>query len=287
MIQWAAVMVLLAGCGGGGGTSSNPVITAAKTGGDAQTGITVGTQVLTELQVTVTENGVIKGGIPITWATTDGSVFPLSGMTDAYGNATTTWTLGTVAGTQHATATVGGVTGALTFSAIADPGPPALFTKTGGDVQSALENEVFPQILQVLVTDQYLNPINQVTVNWDTQSGSVAPDAPTSATNAQGLAIISVTAGGAGPAIIRASTAAIPARNLDFRLTVIPRGWSTSVTSSLRASTTPLRIRRWIPFQSGARSSGSWQPAPPAPTPSTRWAPRDSPAAATSPLPTS
>lgn len=102
-------------------------------------------------------------------------------------------------------------------------GPPALFTRNAGDGQSALVTAGFTQNLQVKVTDQDLNGVSQITVNWEVQSGSLVLGGASSVTNAQGVASIGVTAGATdGPALIRATTTSVAGTTLDFNLTVKP-----------------------------------------------------------------
>jgi len=122
----------IAACGGGGGSNMTPpTVVIAKTSassGDAQAG-PVGRLLPLPLRVVVTDGGAASAGVTVAWSTAaDGaSVNPASAVTDANGIAGTAWTLGTVAGSQTATATLSGATGSpVTFTATATTtSPPA------------------------------------------------------------------------------------------------------------------------------------------------------------------
>src|SRR5205814_2309452 len=81
-----------------------------RAGGDGQTG-TVGTTLPTQVSVRVTDqfNNPVAG-VTVTWtpATGSGSVNPTTSTSNTSGIAATTWTLGTVAGTQTVQATGAG-----------------------------------------------------------------------------------------------------------------------------------------------------------------------------------
>jgi plastocyanin len=219
-----------AGCGGGGGGggNNNSTLSVAKAGaqsGDAQTA-TVGTTLQAMLQVVVMDNGAVAAGQTVTWsvAAGGGAVNPTSSVTDANGVAATAWTLGTAAGGQTARAALSGASGSpVNFTATGTAGPPAAFTKAGGDGQSAVVNLAFTQAVSAKVADQFGNGVAGITVNWAVQSGPVSLNGPSSTTNAQGVASMALTAGATtGPAVVRATTAAVAATNLDFNLTVTP-----------------------------------------------------------------
>jgi len=123
-----AVAALAGGCGGGGDSQPSPsplaVAKAPAESGDLQTGA-VGQALTDPLRIIVTRDGVPEAGATVTWSTSDGSLNPVSGTTDADGFGSSTWTLGPDAGTQTAQAAVAGATGSpLTFSATATGGGP-------------------------------------------------------------------------------------------------------------------------------------------------------------------
>src|SRR5215208_936160 len=120
--------VLAVSCGGDGGSNEPPPsgITIAAIDGDGQEAI-VGQELGQPLVVTVTDGDVASVGSTVTWsATGGGSVSPTSATTDASGNASTTWTLGTTAGLQTAQATLSGASGSpASFTATAFSDQPA------------------------------------------------------------------------------------------------------------------------------------------------------------------
>ena len=137
-------------------------------------------------------------GVAVTWAATKGggSITP-SSNTDANGIAVATWTLGDTAGTQNATATVGGLAGSpVTFSATAGHGNAKIIALQGGDAQSATVNTAVATPPSVLVTDAYGNPVSGTTVTFAVTlgGGSLTGTNPAS-TSASGLASIGWTLG--------------------------------------------------------------------------------------------
>jgi plastocyanin len=105
----------------------------ATNSGDAQTG-TAGAVLANPLRVVVTQNGVAKPGVTVTWATATGSLAP-GGVTDASGIATAAWTLSAGGGAQSATASVTGATGSpVTFTATA-PVVPTITVGANGSLQ--------------------------------------------------------------------------------------------------------------------------------------------------------
>lgn len=125
-LLWLSLTLSTASCGGGGGsngptTPTTPTASAiAAVSGSGQTG-SVESALSASLVAKVTSNrGTAMSGITVTFATAagHGSVSPGSAATDASGNASTAWTLGTQEGTQTATASVTGLSGSpVTFTA--------------------------------------------------------------------------------------------------------------------------------------------------------------------------
>lgn len=140
-----AVALAVVGCGGGGGDSNpnpSPLVIAKAPGasGDLQTG-PVSNALPNDLQVLVTRDGNPEQGATVTWSTSDGSLDPPSGQTDASGIAASTWVLGPDAGSQSAQAAVQGATGSpVTFTATATSGgpppppPPSTIDVTVGNI---------------------------------------------------------------------------------------------------------------------------------------------------------
>jgi plastocyanin len=109
-------------CGGGDTAPSQSPAVIAKApskSGDLQTG-PVGEALPVDLRVVVTQDGNPASDVAVTWSTTTGTMAPASDKTDASGGSTSSWTLGDLAGSQAAAASVTGATGSpVTFTATA------------------------------------------------------------------------------------------------------------------------------------------------------------------------
>jgi hypothetical protein len=117
-------------------------------------------------------------------------------VTGSNGIATvTSWTLGNTAGTNnntvvaHATA-VTLLPASVTFTASADPGPPANMVKSAGDNDSTTVGTAVSPNPQVTITDSHGNAVPNVMVHFSVASGNgtVVPDS--AATNASGQASV-------------------------------------------------------------------------------------------------
>jgi hypothetical protein len=62
-----------------------------------------------ELRMRISEDGRPLAGIPVSWSTTSGSVWPAEGTTDADGVAEAAWTLGPEPGPHSTSATAQGL----------------------------------------------------------------------------------------------------------------------------------------------------------------------------------
>jgi adhesin/invasin len=184
-------------------------------GGDGQSG-TAGSALATPLSVLVTDNfGNPVSGFTVTWATpSGGSLAPVSTQTNASGIASSTWTLGTAAGGQTASATGAGLSGSpVGYGATALAGAPASVAKTAGDNQTATVNSAVAVDPEVLVTDQFGNPAAGVTVTFAVASGSGSVTGATQSTDGAGVATVgSWTLGtGAGGNTLTATVTGLPA----------------------------------------------------------------------------
>ena len=197
-------------CGGGdgdnGGTPpSTTAIAKAPNSGDAQTG-QVGEALGAPLQVVVTDGGAPAAGATVTWSTTaaTGSLSPTSTATDANGIASSSWSLGTVAGPQSAQATLSGASGSpVTFTATATAGEPATLADAGGNNQTGQINTALAPV-QAKVTDEFGNAVAGVDVAWSATGATVS--APIVPSNGSGISAATVTLGGtAGPITITAA----------------------------------------------------------------------------------
>lgn len=216
--------IIIAACGGGGGGNTTPSTTAiakASAGsGDGQTGV-VGQALAQPLKVVVTDGGVASAGATITWSTTatGGVLVPASATTDANGNATSVWTLGTVAGSQNATATLSGATGSpLTFSATATPDGALALSKGGGDGQTGQVGAQLAAALQAKAADEFGNGVPGVNVNWAATGATLSAAAVP--TDASGISAVNATLGAtAGPITITATADGLTGSPLTFNAT--------------------------------------------------------------------
>lgn len=126
MVALTATMVvaLTIGCGDASGPRLGPPASIVLVSGDGQGTIEVGTKLGQPLTIRVADSqGQHLSGTVVTWTTTSGALSASTSFTNADGVATADWTLGTLVGTQTATATVRGLQ-PITFTAVTIPGPP-------------------------------------------------------------------------------------------------------------------------------------------------------------------
>jgi plastocyanin len=234
------VLPLLA-CGaesGPSGGADEPVVAMAKLApsGDGQTG-GIGTTLPLPLRVRITEDGVPLAGRVVTFApgAGAGTLIPATDTTDGDGIASAEWHLANSSGTRSVTVGSIGVTGSpQLFQATVLPGAAADLSVVSGAGQVQEAGLLYAQPLIVRVSDAFNNPVPGVTVQWTVIVGSGAPQTPTSLTQSDGRAALSLEAGDSvGDLVIRATTASIPADTVAFALDVIPAATVISVASNL------------------------------------------------------
>ena len=161
----------LTACTLGASTDSAGLATAAPTvftlaSGGLQSG-TVAAPLASPVVVRLTDQfGVASKSVKVTFtmSSSSGSVNPTTTITDSTGSASTSWTLGTLVGTDTLVASVSGL-GPVTVLAIAHAGAPANLILVSGAGQSAAAGTTLAPIV-LKVTDQYGNPVPNVSVNW-------------------------------------------------------------------------------------------------------------------------
>src|SRR5439155_8162905 len=147
----------------------------ALNGGDLQTG-TVGISLATSYAVVVKDvAGLPVAGVPVSWAVppNSGTIALSQSTTNINGIATAIRTLGTVAGAQTATASVGGLSGSpVTLTATALAGAPTRFVKQSLDPQTgAVATGVAAPVVKVV--DQYGNGVAAVIVDFAAGGGGI------------------------------------------------------------------------------------------------------------------
>jgi hypothetical protein len=190
-------------------TATPAVATVTTVSGGKQSGV-VGTTL--PLPITVkakNSSGVIVVGAPITFADTVGGTFsPNPAVTGSNGEASTTFTLPTVAKILTVTATDSPATVNITETATA--GPATALTIVQGNNQSANPHNLLPKKLIVKVADKYGNGIVGVTVTFTDNGAGGTFSTTTPVTASNGEATVGYTTGStAGTITISASTSTL------------------------------------------------------------------------------
>ncbi len=204
-------------------TAGQPA-TIASSAGDGQTG-TVGTALPTPLAVLVSDGaGNPVPGVTVTWtAPSGGGSVGATSKTGAGGIAQATATLGTAIGTDTFTASLDGVSGSpVAFTETAAAGPAAAIALESGDGQQGTVGAVLAAPFAVLVTDQYGNSVQGVTVDWAAATGGGSIEA-TSQTGDGGTAQATGTLGTkAGSDTFTASVEGLAGSPVGFTATALP-----------------------------------------------------------------
>ena len=157
------------------------------------------------------QNDLPMEGINITWTTNDtaiGNVSPENIMTDANGNATTTFTAN-AAGTAMVTASNGSVMGSADVTVSQVVVVPVLKTITVSPSTAALSIGDTP-VFTATALDQNDIPMEGINITWttnDTAIGTVSPE--NIMTDADGNATTTFTAIAAGTAMVTASNGSV------------------------------------------------------------------------------
>lgn len=158
-------------------------------------------------------------GATVAWAKTGGgSLSAATSVTGADGNASIGYTMGSVPGSETISASVGGVSGSVSFTERAVAAAPANIEIVSGGIQTGVVNAALDAPFVVRVSDVAGNPTQGATVRWSTTSGSIAT---TSTTDASGQASTTLTlAKIAGGATVTARLA--NGRSVIFNVTAQP-----------------------------------------------------------------
>jgi hypothetical protein len=199
-----------------GAATQNVSVTVAQVGalitqvsGNGQTG-TIGQPLPQPLIVQVSDStGHLAAGVTVSFAVTGGggSVGTPSAPTSASGQAQTTWTLGTAAGTQTVSATVSGAPASpLPLTATGNPGAAKSVALQAGNHQKAVSGTAAAIRPAVIVQDAFNNPTPGVTVTFATTAGNGSVTGAVQFTNASGIATVGTwTLGNAGPDTLTAT----------------------------------------------------------------------------------
>jgi plastocyanin len=166
-----ATLAVALGCGAGDKGPQDPsrlaIAKSETSSGDAQVAV-AGTTLPEELRVVVTDDGAPAAGVPVLWATGEGSVSPTADTTDENGESTSRWTIKRLYAQQAAGVSLPGGASPVVFTAIGTPDPAAPNTVL---VRGDGANRFDPAEVTIVVGD---------TVNWLWPEGSeghnVVPD---------------------------------------------------------------------------------------------------------------
>ncbi len=195
----------------------------AASAGDGQTAV-AGSAVATAPSVRVTDaSGNPVPGVSVAFAVASGggSVTGATAASDASGIAAVgSWTLGTTAGANTLTASATGLT-PVTFSATGTAGAAAAISVRSGDGGSAQVGTT--RVLEARVVDANGNPVQAHAVAWAVATGGGSLSAPSSATDAAGVATVTWTFGiTAGAQSATASSAGLAGSPLAFTAATTP-----------------------------------------------------------------
>jgi adhesin/invasin len=191
-------------------TGTPLVTTLTDVSGGKQSG-TVGTTLpLPIVMKAKNASGQAVSGAPITF--TDGGLggafSPNPGITGSNGQASTTYTLPTVAKTITVTGTDGSVHVNATETSV--PGPAKTLAIVSGNHQTGTHGTALAKKLVVSVVDQYNNPISGVTVTFTDNGSGGTFSTKTPVTGTNGQASVTYTCGSqAGVVTINASTSTL------------------------------------------------------------------------------
>ena len=138
-------------------------------------------------------------GVPVEFQIMEGggSPTPAQTQTDVQGRASTTWTLGALAGETQAVRSFlsFSVGQGVSFEATAVPGLPGGIVVVSGDGQAAPQLSTLLDPLTVRVEDLFQNPVSGVTVEFAVIGGGGSVQPSTTSTDAGGLATTQWTLG--------------------------------------------------------------------------------------------
>jgi hypothetical protein len=213
-----------------------------KVAGDGQSG-PAGSTLPTAIRVrAVGENNLAVSGVTVTFtAPNNGNANPTSAVTDANGEASTSWTLPQSVGTHSLTASVttaGGVQ-SVTFGASATTPPPSGIQITDGDGQSGQAGSALPRQVVARVVNTIGGPVSGVTVTFTPGTGAGQSFSPTSGvSNANGEVRSTWTLGGTlGPYTASVSAPGLGTRTITATASQLPATQGTFTGSAAKVPT--------------------------------------------------
>src|SRR5216683_3309672 len=248
IVVLVVAMAALSGCGGTG--PAGPTTSAiAPVSGNAQSG-TVGQALSQPLAVRVTDQaGAGVSGVQVSWAVTTGagSLAASSTISDAQGQASVMWTLGTTAGTNTVTATASGLTGSpVTFTATGIAGPASALVFSGQPATTPTGAPIIPAV-QVTAQDAHGNRATSftgsVTVAIGSNPSGGALAGTTTVAAAAGVATFSnldVDKAGTGYTLTAGANGVTGATSASFNITAVATMLVFTVQPSSAAPDAPI-----------------------------------------------
>jgi hypothetical protein len=174
----AAIMfgaMLAAGCSSDNDTTTQTATAVTIVSGNNQSG-TVASSLASAVTVQVNDqNGSPVSGVMVTFAATGGATLgSTTATTNSAGQASTSVSLGTSAGSDTVTASIAGVSTPATFVMTANAGAPAAIVVVSGNNQTGTIGTALTSALTVRVNDQYGNAVSGATIDWTTTGGAFA-----------------------------------------------------------------------------------------------------------------
>jgi len=164
--------------------------------GSGQTGAVASTLAQPLIVRLVDEQSAPRVGVTVLFTATgnNGTLTPTSATTNANGEASASWRLGTVAGTQTVSASSTGAS-PVSFSAMATAGTASQLTIVSGNSQVANASQPLPLPLVVKVADAWDNAVAGTTVTFAVTSGGGSITPTTATTDAAGRSSATWTLG--------------------------------------------------------------------------------------------
>lgn len=217
IVRISVLAALVSACGGGGGdgggggtppTSGGATAIQAVSNNAAPTTPAGTTSPVTLVAKVTNAAGSGVSGVTVTWSVSAGTITPPTSTSDASGQATAQWTLGTATGTQTAAATATGVGTSASFTANVVAGALAHIALAPDSIVLGSIGET--AVVIAAATDAFSNVIPAPGITYTSDNPTVAT------VNSSGT----ITLQGAGRTNIRATagsvTAAIPVRQVCF-----------------------------------------------------------------------
>ncbi len=141
------------------------------------------------------QHGRLMAGVTVNFATTgNASILGSPAISDALGQASIMYTMGTVSGPYTVTASTPGINDQPAFTLTARPGPAINMLKHDGDSQAAPAGTQLPAPFVAKILDLFGNPVAGQTVTWVAIGGGTLSQS-TSITDQDGEATVYLTLG--------------------------------------------------------------------------------------------